>query len=189
MRIAITAFFHGSAFAGATPQIAINLSRVLVGLGHTVEFVLPSDSDDWFIDCKELAACCPKIRLQNGMSLTKYNLLIEVVWFLPPELRSQIADKTVMFYHYPPVFYDIENSVYPVDSPTRNFQSIDALWTWDHHKRTDIEYLELLSRRPVFTIPFLWDPVFCSVYMKEAGITGRAQGDPEIVICESNESG
>ena len=64
MRIAITAFFRGSAFSGVLPQVAINLSRVLVGLGHEVEFIIPMDSDDWFIDCKELASLCPRVKLE-----------------------------------------------------------------------------------------------------------------------------
>jgi len=188
MRIAITGFFRGSAFSGALPQVAVNLSRVLVGLGHEVEFIIPMDSDDWFIDCKEPALMCPRVKLQNGLSLKSYNLLIEVVWFLPPELRIQLAAKTVMFYHYPPVFYDIEGSVYPVSTMKRSFVNVDALWTWSHFKKTDVEYLELLSRRPVFTLPFFWDPVFCNTYSAEAGIVGRASGPAEVVICESNES-
>lgn len=190
MRIAITAFFRGSAFSGALPQVAVNLSRVLVGLGHEVEFIIPMDSDDWFIDCKELASMCPRVKLQNGMSLKSYNLLIEVVWFLPPDVRKQLALKTVMFYHYPSVFYDIEGSVYPVGTLTRSFQGIDAVWTWSHFKKTDFEYLELLTRCPVFTLPFFWDPVFCDTYMKESGTlgSGRYEGPNEIVICESNES-
>ena len=188
MRIAITAFFRGSAFSGALPQVAVNLSRVLVGLGHEVEFILPLDSDDWFIDCKELSSLCPRVKLQNGMSLKSYNLLIEVVWFLPPDVRKQLALKTVMFYHYPSVFYDIEGSVYPVGTLTRSFQGVDAVWTWSHFKKTDFEYLELLTRCPVFTMPFFWDPVFCDTYMKESDLVGRYEGPNEIVICESNES-
>ena len=186
MRIGITSFFKGSAFSGALPQVAVYLSKALLLLDHQVDFIIPQDSDDWFSDCQE-AALCKRVRLESGVTLKKYNLLIEVVWFLPPDIRVQLAEKTVMFYHYPPVFYDIEGSVYPMTSLTRDFNGVDCLWTWSHFPKTDLQYLELLSKRPVFSIPFLWDPVFSDLYLKDAQIVPSV-GEYEIAICESNET-
>jgi GR25 family glycosyltransferase involved in LPS biosynthesis len=187
MRIGITAFFRGSSFSGSLPQVAVYLSRALTAMGHEVEFVIPQDSDDWFIDCAE-AAICKRVKVEKGVSLVTYNLLLEVVWHLPPDFRTKIAEKTAMFFHYPPVFYDIESSVYPMASLNRDFTSVNAIWTWSHFKKTDISYLELLSKKPVFTIPFLWDPIFSDLYLKSSGVDCLADGEKEIVICESNES-
>ena len=184
MRIGITALFRGSAFSGSLPQVAVFLSRALVKLGHEVEFLIPQDSDDWFIDCSDVALI-PRIKLENGAKIKTYHLLIEVVWFLPPDIREQIALKTAMFYHYPPVFYDIESSVYPLTTFNRNFKNVDFIWTWSHFLKTDISYLEILSRKPVFLVPFLWDPVFLTSY---AGNRSCSNGDYEIAICESNQT-
>jgi GR25 family glycosyltransferase involved in LPS biosynthesis len=194
MRIGITAFFRGSAFSGSLPQVAVYLSRALTEMGHIVEFVIPQDSDDWFIDCQE-AAICKRVKIETGAALVTYNLLIEVVWHLPPSFRAKVADKAVMFFHYPPVYYDIESSVYPMSSLNRDFTEIDAIWTWAHFKKTDFAYLELLSKKPVFTLPFLWDPVLSDLYLKSKGLTGLeltnaddGSCEKEIIICESNES-
>lgn len=186
MRIGITSYFRGSAFSGSLPQVAVYLSRALTEIGHEVEFILPQDSDDWFIDCKD-AAILPRVKIETGTAINTYDMLIEVVWHLPPNIRTKIAKKTVMFFHYPAVFYDIENSVYPMASMNRDFTSVDSVWTWSHFKKTDVAYLELISKRPVFKIPFLWDPVFSDLYVKESSIKQNT-GDYEVVICESNES-
>jgi len=190
MRIGITTIFRGSAFSGAEPQVALYIARALLGLGHTVEFILPADSLDWFIDCKSLAASIPFIKLENGVKIHTYNLILEIGWFLPPTIRRQLGLRSVMFYHRPPVFYDIESSVYPLNLAPRNFENIDAIWTWGHFKQTDFDYLAFLSRRPVYTCPFIWDPVLLDTYIQSEGVPewNSGGGPLKIAICESNES-
>jgi len=190
MRVGITTIFKGSAFGGALPQVALYLARALKAIGHEVEFIVPADSASWFIDCQSLKETIPVISLQNGAELKTYSLVIEVVWFLPDEVRRQLAQKIVMFYHYPPVFYDIENSVYPISALPRTFNGIHAVWTWSHHDKTDINYLELLTRVPVFTLPFAWDPCLLDSYTAEADVPVMPSlgNSPTAVVCESNES-
>ena len=187
MRIGITTLFNGSAFGGAAPQIAIFMSRVLVSLGHTVNFLLPSQSESWFIDCKSVEGI-PVIKLENGSQIQIYDLVIEIVWFLPSELRKRLSQKSVMFYHYPAVFYDIESSTYRLNSQAKDFNGIDAIWTWSHFKQTDFQYLEFLSGKPVLKCPFLWDSVLIDSYCAEANIVPSNNVGSKIVICESNES-
>ena len=191
MRIGITNMFRGSAFAGVLPQVALYIGRALKDLGHDVNFILPEDSQEWFIDCSG-ANTIPSVRLTSGNNILTYHIIIEVVWFLPADFRRQLAHKYIMFYHYPPVFYDIENSTYPIASFPRTFELVDAIWTWSHFKKTDFEYLELLTRRPVFGCPFLWDPVLIDTYVAEGGVCGWDDGGDtkswKAVICESNET-
>jgi GR25 family glycosyltransferase involved in LPS biosynthesis len=189
MRIGLTTFFKGSAFGGALPQVALYMAKGLKAAGHEVELIIPADSADWFTDCRALqAGYCVK-RMVDGVQLQTYNLIIEVVWFLPVGMRSQLAQKTVMFYHYPPVFYDIESSVYPVATQTRNFEGLAAIWTWSHFAATDFAYLELLTRLPVATVPFVWDPCLLDAYCLEASVPAVGPvRDPIAVVCESNES-
>ena len=165
------------------------MAKALKASGHEVEFIVPADSADWFIDCRALQTSYRVRRMVDGEQIQTYNLIIEIVWFLPVGMRSQLAQKTVMFYHYPPVFYDIEGSVYPVATQTRNFEGLAAIWTWSHFAATDFAYLELLTRVPVAAVPFVWDPCLLDTYCVEASVppVGPVR-DPIAVVCESNES-
>jgi len=188
MRIGVTNLFRGSAFSGALPQVATYLAHALKDLGHEVEFLLPGDSDDWFIDCTSVSSTIPIVKLLNNTRIQTYHMIIEVVWFVPPDMRKQLTQRSVMFYHYPPVFYDIESSTYPLSSQTRDFTGLNAVWTWSHFKKTDYEYLEFLSGCPVFKVPFLWNPLFLDAYSKETDVPAWTSGPKNIVICESNET-
>ena len=191
MRIGVTTVFKGSAFSNSLPQVALYLAKALKDAGHDVSFLTPSESEDWFTDCLDLANLMPRIKLVNGTRIETFNFVIEVVWFLPLEIRKQIGQKIVMFYHHSPVFYDIENSVYPVTTMVRDFNGVDAIWTWSNFVETDYKYLEFISRKPVFKCPFFWNPVLLDSYIKEAAIpswTLSKKGSGKIIICESNES-
>lgn len=188
MRIGVTNLFKGSAFGGALPQVALNIATALKDAGHDVCFLLPSESEPWFIDCTE-ASVIPCVRLAEGERIETFHMVIEVVWFLPFQVRQQIAQKVVMFYHYPPAFYDIESSTYPLSTMIRDFNGVSALWTWSHFKATDYAYLEFLSRKPVFKCPFFWNPQLLDTYIKEASVPDYVVGvDRKIVICESNQT-
>jgi hypothetical protein len=189
MRVGLTTIFNGSSFGSGLTQTAFFLAKAFKEAGHTVEFILPADSDDWFTDCKNLGGTIPVVKMAPGSNITKFDLVVEVVWYLPADIRRQLASKIAMFYHYPPIFYDIENSVYPISTLVRSFENIDCVWTWDHYHKDDLNYLKLLTRVPVYTCPLLWDSVFVDTFVKEEGIDEyKFDGSPSIVICESNES-
>jgi GR25 family glycosyltransferase involved in LPS biosynthesis len=188
MRIGITNLFKGSAFGGAMPQVALYLALALKEAGHDACFLTPFESEDWFIDCAS-AATIPRVKMEQGIRLEMFDIVIEVVWYLPSELRQRVAKKVIMFYHYPSAFYDIESSVYPLASQARNFDGIYAIWTWAHFKTSDHEYLEFVSRKPVFKCPFFWNPILLDSYIQEASVPEwKKEINPSIVICESNET-
>lgn len=189
MHIGITTIFNGSAFGGPLPQVAFYMAKAFKKAGHDVEFIVPADSDEWFIDCLSLKDEFKALKLIPGTRIERFDLIVEVVWYLPPDVRRELSNKTVMFYHYPPVFYDIENSVYPVSALIRSFSNVDAVWTWDHHDKSDLSYLKLLVRAPVFSCPFVWDSSLVEAYITETSVPAyKGSSSPTIVICESNES-
>jgi hypothetical protein len=190
MRIAVTTIFRGSAFAGALPQVAFYLARALRSIGHDVNLLTNVESDAWFIDCQDARKEIPVVQLKEGASIQTYDLIVEVVWYLHADLRRVLATQVVMFYHYPPVFYDIECSVYPIITQPRNFEGLTGIWTWSHFAKTDFAYLELLTRLPVWTLPFLWDNLLLDTYIKEANVpaVGPIVSSPTAVICETNIS-
>ena len=184
MNIGITAVFKGSAFSASLPQVAVFMGRALQSLGHTVNFLLPADSDSWFEDCKE-ACTIPSVKLVAGANVVLYDLIIEICWFLPSEVRKQIGDRVVMFYHESPAFNDMEKTVYKKTVLNRNFTGVDAIWTWSHFQDTDFAYLQVLSRLPVFACPFVWEPVFLE-HLSNPSM--KKEGKPHVIICENNHS-
>lgn len=188
MRIGVTTLFKGSAFSGALPQVALFIATALKDAGHDVVFMLPPDSSDWFIDCKG-ASDIPAVKLNEGAKISTFDLVVEVVWYLPAQMRIPIAKKSVIFHHYPSAFYDIECSVYPLATTIRDYTGISAIWTWSHFKETDYAYLEFISRKPVFKCPFFWNPMLLDSYIKECRLPEWSRGEEDkIVICESNQS-
>lgn len=185
MIIGISALFKGSAFNASLPQVAVFFGRALQSLGHTVHFILPADSDDWFTDCSGVPGIdC--VKLTAGANVIFYDLVIEICWFVPPEVRRQIANRVVMFYHESPTFHDMEKSVYKSAVLIRNFKGVDAIWTWTHFHDDDINYLSVLSRLPVYSCPYIWEPFFVEQIKVNDSVDLTVK--PHIIICENNRS-
>lgn len=168
MYIGITVRFINSYFSGSTPQVACAIARAL-SKEHNVELVYPSNEQDWFIDNEKYSQLLPK-RVPLGSNKKPYDFLIEVVWNLEPTLRKSIANHVIFFSYYPPIFYDMESSVYPVAKPSRNFKNISAIWTYDLYSKHDCEYLELLSGVPVQQVPYVWDSDALDTFVKQHNI-------------------
>lgn len=181
MRIAITGRFENSYFSGAITQVAIALSRALTTGGHTVELLAPPKEVLWFIDCKEHAASVP-IRKNYNLSdiTTPYDVLVEVVWNVSAQDRPKVAKKTILFAHYPPLFHDLESSVYQFNPAKREFTNLHGIWTWDHYQADDIRYLEFLSGVKVSKLPFVWDSQPLDIYEKESNLPPWSESAKEI---------
>jgi len=185
MNIGITALFKGSAFNAALPQVAVFFGRALQSLGHNVHFILPSDSDNWFSDCSGIPEIeC--VKLNAGTNVIFYDLLIEICWFLPTDIRKQLANRVVMFYHESPTFHDMEKSVYKSTVLIRNFKGVDAIWLWEHFHDDDINYLSVLSRLPIYKCPYIWEPFFVGQINIPDSVDFKDK--PHIIICENNRS-
>lgn len=181
MNIGVTAVFKGSAFNGSLPQVAVFMARALQSCGHKVEYLVQNDSDLWFTDCSGVKNM-ETVKVDDKVE--KYDLIIEVCWYLAVDIRKQKSLKTVMFYHDPPVFDDMENSIYNTEAKSRFFTNLDALWTWAHFKPSDVNYLELLSKLPVYTCPYIWEPVF----LGDAVTKFDTDSKPGVLICENNRT-
>jgi len=181
MRIAITGRFENSYFSGATTQVAIALARALTTAGHNVELLAPPKEALWFIDCKEHAANVP-IRKNYNLSdiTTPYDILVEVVWNVGAQDRPKVAKKTILFAHYPPLFHDMESSVYQFNPTKREFTNLHGIWTWDHYQPDDIRYLEFLSGVKVSKLPFVWDSQPLDIYEKESNLPPWSESAKQI---------
>jgi GR25 family glycosyltransferase involved in LPS biosynthesis len=171
-RIGVTGRFQNSYFSGSIPQVAIALARALQIAGHAVTLLRPSDDPDWFLDTQEHKTNVPpRATLEKCDSQSqKFDLIIEVGWSLSPDDRLKYANKVFYFMHYPPIFYDMESSVYMWNSTVRDFTNIHAVVTYDFYGKQDVQYIELLSNKPVLQIPYVWDNEPIDAYVKEGGV-------------------
>ena len=170
MKVGITVRFLNSYFSGGIPQIACSLAKTLQLAGHDVTLVHPVGEQDWFIDVKQLAVTMPPRRSWSPESTDTYDMLIEVVWHLPEASRLTIAKHRILWVHQPPVFHDIESSIYPLTFAPRSFKNITGIMTYDFYSQQDVKYLEFLSGVQVVQVPFLWNPEALDIFRTEANL-------------------
>ena len=174
MRVGVTCRFQNSYFSGATPQVAVVLAKALHALGHDVRILYPKGEAAWFVDIPEEGTRCPKREewSPETASFTEgpLDLLVEVAWFVPEQYRQRMAKRIALFHHYPPLFHDMESSVYPFNPTHRDFTCVTEVWTWDHYRSQDLRYLAFLSQKPVFTLPFSWNFGAVDAYVRETGV-------------------
>ena len=179
MKVGITTRFLNSYFSGGTPQVACALARTFQLAGHDVTLLYPNQADlqqlspdgkepDWFMDVKSYTALLPS-RKQWNPSMN-FDVIIEVVWSLSDDERLTAAKQRILFVHQPPIFHDIESSVYPWSRSVRSFKNITGIMTYDMYSAHDVHYLEFLSGVKVFQVPFLWNPEALEYFRKETGL-------------------
>ena len=170
MKVAITTRFLNSYFSGGSPQVACALARTLQLGGHHVTLVYPQGEQDWFMDVNSVKAFLPQRVCWTNAKNTKYDVLIEVVWQLTDAEKLNAATHRVLFVHQPPVFHDIESSVYMWNNTTRSFKNLTAIMTYDFYTAQDVRYLEFLSGVQVLQVPFLWNPEALDAFKQEANL-------------------
>ena len=136
MRVGITVRFQNSYFSGSLPQVACALARTVAAAGHDVTLLYPKGESDWFIELEDYKARLPPCRQWTGAE--SYDAVIEVAWAFKPEERRSVAPRRIGLVHYPPVFHDMESSVYHWNSSTRDFSDLTELWTYDFYDKTDV---------------------------------------------------
>ena len=162
MKIGITVRFQNSYFSGSIPQVACALGRTFFLAGHDVTLLYPSGESAWFIDVPP-----SPLKTIAWSKEQRYDTLIEVVWSLSAEERVAAAKQVIGFVHHPPIFHDMESSVYSWNPTQRSFKNLSALWTYDFYTKDDIKYLEFLSGVPVQQVPYVWDPDMLDAFVAE----------------------
>ena len=190
LRVGIPVNFQFSCFSTGTAQSVLTLAEIYMVAGYTVELIqLNTENVMWWEDVTSLKNIFTVIKLDD---MKEYDLIIESgINTLPPEKRV-FAKKCVWFNRKAAIFHDIEASLYPILPSGRNMEGIHEIWIYEEFCNTDdIQYLELLTRKPVRTLPFIWSPLLVESYKKETGLGlwKRVNGVPfSIHISETNTS-
>ena len=87
-----------------------------------------------------------------------------------------------------------ESTIYNTDCHLFTFDGVDCVWTW---RASDVDLLLLLSKKPVFTIPFYWSPWHLDgceasderdetwrVYLMENNTRINTTCMPSLMLCE-----
>ena len=167
MKVGITVRFLNSYFSGGIPQVACSLAKALQTAGQDVTLLYPAGEQDWFMDVRGLKETLPTRKPWDPKSTDRYDVVFEVVWSFPEADRLKVATHRILWAHQPPIFHDIESSVYNWNTNQRSFKHLTAIATYDFYSQQDSRYLEFLSGVQVIQVPFLWNPDALNIFCEE----------------------
>lgn len=195
MKIAVTTNFQFSFFSAGSPQTALSIGESFKGSGNEVFLLNTGDADKvWWEDVKGVAGSWNIV--QHGALEGDWDLCIEVGnHLLTVEERGKFK-KSVWFCRKPLLYHDIEACLFPFERADRNLDGVAEVWmTAEYTTADDIQYAEILLKKPVRTLPFTWTPSAIESYRQEArapiwnqvAVMDDVRGKPwSIHICETN---
>lgn len=198
MKIGITVNFQFSFFSAGNPQTALALGEIYRVQGHEVVFVNTGEAGKtWWDDIQTMKSAWASVEAANAAEAKgeQFDCVIEVGSLLLTEKqRGGLAKKSVWLCRKPPIFNDIESSLFPFTLSGRNLAGVSEVWVYEEMcTKDDIQYMELLTRKPVITIPYIWTPTAVEMYKQETQApiwqqTTRPDVPWSVHICETNMS-
>jgi len=153
MKIGILANFQHSFFSNGCPTLAFSLAEALQQFGHEPILININGNSEWYDDVQELKSLYPR---KNFLDIQEpLDIIIDIDGYLNPSERRRVAKKVVIFLRKPMFLLTLEATVYSMNLPIQSFDC-DAIWTWDGYGEQDSHLIEVLTKKPVFRIPFTW---------------------------------
>jgi len=180
--------FQHSVFSSGASQTSLALAELFSYMGYTCTFIRVGE-DTWWEDVTSLKASWPSVGATD-VGIGQFDRILEVT--LCPMLRTLAP--CIWIVRKIPLFIDMEACVVPYTLPKRDLVGIAETWVQEElASADDIQYLELITRRPVRTVPFLWSAIAIEAYRKEKPLPiwlqSYEEGKPFTVhICETNTS-
>ena len=181
-------FFQHSVFSSGASQTSLALAELFSYLGDTCTFIHTGE-ETWWEDITSLRTSWTCVR-DTDVVAGQFDRILEVT--LCPRLRALAP--CIWIVRKAPLFHDMESCVVPYPLPKRDLAGIAETWVQEELATSDdIQYLELITRRPVRKVPFLWSAVAIEAYRKEKPLPiwlqSYEEGKPFTVhICETNTS-
>uniref|UniRef100_A0A6C0LA51 Uncharacterized protein n=1 Tax=viral metagenome TaxID=1070528 RepID=A0A6C0LA51_9ZZZZ len=191
MHIGITVSFKYSVFSSGAAQTALALAELYSFLGYTCSFINVS-SESWWTDIPSLQKRWKIVNAEDIGAEAPYDRILEVE-VLTPAQRAQAACPCIWIVRKGPLFRDIESCVIPYPIAKRDLTGISESWLQDICTPDDIQYVELITRKPVRVVPFLWSALAIETFRKETKPPiwqqSYAKDKPvQVHICETNTS-
>jgi len=181
-------FFQHSVFSSGSSQTSLALAELFSYLGDTCSFIHTGE-ETWWEDITSLRSSWPCVR-HTDVVAGQFDRILEVT--LCPLLRGLAP--CIWICRKAPLFHDMEACVVPYPLPKRDLVGIAETWVQEELATADdIQYLELITRKPVRALPFLWSAIAIEAYRKEKPLPiwlqSYEEGKPFTVhICETNTS-
>ena len=186
MRVGINVHFQYSFFSSGSSTVAFSLAAALKALGHTPVLVNLNGTSEWYDDVKDMKGLYEQCNMcQWGVS-EPFDIFIDIDGFIIPEERRRLAKKIVIFLRRPAFLSLSELTVYPVGQPLQILHMCDEIWTWDTYDTKDSHLLEILTKKPVFRIPYTWCHRAVEAYRKDVPAWSGGMGEWEIHGLETN---
>ena len=203
MRIAITVNHIHSFFSAGSPQTALSLGETLRLKGHQVYFINTAASkENWWEDVKGVCGDWTVVHRDDVDAqpelVSGTDLLIEVGNSILSPVARRLFTASVWLCRKPLVLQDIEGSLFPHEPANRDLTGVKEIWmVKEHASADDIQYAELLYRKPVRLVPLTWTPSAVESHRQEikAPVWPQVKDMPDhatrpwsIHICETHNS-
>lgn len=181
MRIGVVAAVEQSMFSSGTTNASLAVAELMRELGHDVRLVhMGPDAVQWWDDCRGLAENWRVNRLAD-FGEGRVEGVLDVVFeigrlTLSAETRRTIAPsgRCIWVLRQPYLLGELEASIFPqVATPKRDLEGIAETWIWDAVAAAEqgaVQVLELLTRRPVRVVPYVWTPTPVATLAKEVNL-------------------
>jgi hypothetical protein len=202
MRIGVTCRLQYSYFSGGGGHAVLAIAEAMGNIGHTVQLINTEGTSMWWEDATGVAATWKdKIyHIAKGVNnIPRCDLLLEVDPLLLKEAdRRAISDRAVWVIRKGVLLHDVEASLFPFEQKGREHGGFCEVWCLDQAiTRDDIQYLEVLTRLPVRTVPWIWTPTAVEahrsatqspVWPQVVGLDQYKDTDWSVHIAETNFS-
>ena len=187
MHIGITVSFKHSVFSSGASHTSLALAELFSYLGDRCTLINLSD-EPWWNDVQSLKGNWPCIQ-EKDVVAGQFDRILEVS--LCPSLRRLAP--CIWVVRKTPLFLDMEACVVPYPLEKRDLEGIAESWVQEELATPDdIQYLELITRKPVRKLPFLWSAIAIEAYRKETKPPIWQQtakpGPFTVHVCETNTS-
>ena len=199
MRVGITVNFQHSFFSSGSPQTVLSIAEVIRFNNHEVIFINVDNKErTWWDDVTGLKDSWPQVHADDLEG--PFDCVIEIgSMLLTSEQRKRLdSKKYVWMNRKAALFHDIEASLYPFTKGNRDLDGVSEIWVYeDLCNQYDVNYLELLTRKKVVSLPFVWTPsaiefhrqsTQAPVWQQVAAMEGFSDLPWSIHICETNNS-
>lgn len=174
MRVGITCRMEYSVFSTGSTNTSIALAELMKGLGYTPTLINLNSSSTWWEDClpaKKIFASVNLSDLSLNLDSPSFDLILEVSAFtLSAAERKALTRASVWVLRKPFVLSEIESSIYPMNASTRELDGIQETWLMnDMCSSDDISAIEVITRRPVIKLSFVWTPLIAEIHHRSIG--------------------
>lgn len=171
MRIGILSTCQFSMFSGGLANTTMAVIETMKILGNDVTLLNTNTSVEWFEDCKLLKEGIKVVNIEkdSGKCEEQFDLVIELVPYFDSEAqRRTFSKKSVFLFRKGILIPTIEHSLYPVILQKYNFDGVSEIWSFSELSDSDeIQIMETMTRKPVFSLPYLWTPSIIESHRNE----------------------